>query len=153
MKAIEINGEIKTYPNLPSSWGNIIGGFNNLSNEEAQTFGFYDVTTPAFDDRIQELGDIYFDQENNVFTYPVNDLTISDSLTELKEARISQLKTFYNNKLKETDWYYIREIQRQIEVPQDIEDQRNLLITECQEKETEINNLTTKINVITYEFI
>ena len=38
MKAIEINGEIKTYPNLPSSWENIIGGFNNLSDEEIDTF-------------------------------------------------------------------------------------------------------------------
>ena len=85
MKAIEINGEIKTYPNLPSSWENIIGGFNNLSNEEAQTFGFYDVTTPAFDDRVQELGDIYFDQENN---------------------NVIQYKECDFNEIKDSNYYY-----------------------------------------------
>ena len=31
MKAININGNIKIYNQLPKTWGNIIGGFDTLS--------------------------------------------------------------------------------------------------------------------------
>ena len=40
MYAIDINGEIKTYNELPKSWGNVIGGFNTLSAEQAESYGF-----------------------------------------------------------------------------------------------------------------
>ena len=40
MKAININGQIKLYGRLPKSWGNIIGGFNTLSDEEVKEYGF-----------------------------------------------------------------------------------------------------------------
>ena len=53
MKAIDINGEIKIYSKLPKSWGNIIGGFNTLSDEEAKEYGFYDVVSPDYDNAVQ----------------------------------------------------------------------------------------------------
>ena len=53
MKAIDINGEIKIYSQLPKSWGNIIGGFNTLSDEEAKEYGFYDVVSPDYDNAVQ----------------------------------------------------------------------------------------------------
>ena len=46
MKAIEINGEIKIYNELPQSWGGVMGNFSMLSEEEIKEYGFYDVIIP-----------------------------------------------------------------------------------------------------------
>ena len=43
MKAIQLeNGTIKTYNSTPKNWGNVIGGFNLLSDSDIQSYGFYD---------------------------------------------------------------------------------------------------------------
>ena len=77
MKAININGQIKLYGRLPKSWGNIIGGFNTISDEEAKEYGFYDVVSPDFDNATQNFGDIYFDEDNEVFTYSVENIVFN----------------------------------------------------------------------------
>ena len=55
MKAIEINGEIKTYSSIPNSFNvngkYIAGGGKNLSEEKLKEFGFKDVVTPDVDYR------------------------------------------------------------------------------------------------------
>jgi len=152
MYAININGEIKTYNNLPKSWGKIIGGFNNLSNEEVKEYGFYDVVKPDYNISIEKLGDIYFDSDSSVFTYPVNNRTWDESLSELKEIKIESLKNDTNRMLAETDWYVIRKAERDIDVPQDIQDARNTILSDHNTKESEINALSTKNSVVSYEF-
>ena len=151
MKAVQINGSIKIYSRTPKTWGNVIGGFNLLSDSDLQSYGFYDVVVPEYNSSTQTLGDIEFDSDNSVYTYPVENLTWSETLSELKEARIEDLKTKYNQKLKETDWYIIR-AQEGIAAPQEILDQRSALRTESSTHEAAINALTTKANVQSYEF-
>ena len=153
MKAININGQIKLYGSLPKSWGNIIGGFNTLSDEEAKEYGFYDVVNPDFDNATQNFGDIYFDENNEVFTYSVEDIVFNETLAELKERKIESLKEYTNEKLSETDWYVIRKVERDIDIPQDIQDARNTILSEHNTKESEINALSTKKSVVSYEFI
>jgi len=150
MKAIEINGEIKIYSQLPKSWGNIIGGFNTLSDEEAESYGFYNVVKPEYNRNIKILGDIYFDGNN--FTYPVENITWSETLSELKINKISGLKDYTNELLSETDWYVTRKFERDIDIPQDIQDTRAAILLEHDTKESEINALTTKASVVNYEF-
>jgi len=48
MKAIQINGSIKTYSKLPKTWGTVIGGFDLLSDSDLQSYGFYDVVIPEY---------------------------------------------------------------------------------------------------------
>ena len=151
MKAIQINGSIKTYSKLPKTWGTVIGGFDLLSDSDLQSYGFYDVVIPEYNSNIQTLGDIEFDSNNNVYTYPVVDLTWSETLAELKEAKIASLKQTYRDKLVETDWYIIR-TQEGVAAPQEILDARSTLRTECDTHEAAINALTTKANVQSYEF-
>lgn len=153
MKAIDINGEIKIYSKLPKSWGNIIGGFNTLSDEEAKEYGFYDVVSPDYDNKVQNLGDIYFDSDNEVFTYAVNNRTWDESLSELKLNKIESLRNDTNNKLAETDWYVIRNAERSIDIPQDIQDARAAILSNHDTSESEINALSTKKSVVSYEFI
>ena len=151
MKAIQINGSIKTYSKLPKTWGTVIGVFYLLSDSDLQYYGFYDVVIPEYNSNIQTLGDIEFDSNNNVYTYPVVDLTWSETLAELKEAKIASLKQTYRDKLVETDWYIIR-TQEGVAAPQEILDARATLRTECDTHEAAVNALTTKANVQSYEF-
>ena len=149
MKAIQINGAIKRYTTIPKAWGNTIGGFNLLSSTEWEAAGFYDVVSPSYDSATQYLGDLEWDGDASVFTYPVIDRTWSQTVAELKESKIENLKSIYNRKLSETDWYIIR-AQEGIAAPQEITDARAALRTDCATKEDEINALTTKKAVVSY---
>ncbi len=75
MKAININGTIKTYSSVPKTWGNILG-VQYLNDSSLKELGFYDVVTPATKDS-QELGSIKWDADNEVFTYPIKNKTYS----------------------------------------------------------------------------
>jgi len=149
MKAIQIEGAIKRYTTIPKAWGNVIGGFDKLSSTEWEAAGFYDVVTPSYDSATQYLGDLEWDGDASVFTYPVIDKTWSQTVAELKESKIANLKSLYNRKLAETDWYIIRS-QEGISAPQDVLDARVSLRTDCETKEAEINALSTKKAVVSY---
>jgi len=150
MKAIEINGEIKVYNKLPNSWKGVMGNFSKLSEEEIQEYGFYDLIIPEYNQRTQELGEIYF--ENNKYYYKVLEKTWDETLDELKEMKLNELNYNTKSKLKNTDWYYIRKLDRNIDVPQEVEDSRTTILNNHNEHETAINALTKKENVVKYEF-
>jgi len=149
MKAIQIDGAIKRYTTIPKAWGNVIGGFDLLSSSDWEAAGFYDVVTPDYDSAIQYLGDLEWDADSSTFTYPVINKTWTQTVAELKESKIASLKSIYNRKLSETDWYIIR-AQEGIAAPQDVIDARAALRTECGTKEAEINALTTKAAIASY---
>jgi len=149
MKAIQIDGAIKRYTTIPKAWGNVIGGFDLLSSSDWEEAGFYDVVTPDYDSATQKLGDLEWDADSSTFTYPVINKTWTQTVAELKESKIASLKSIYNRKLSETDWYIIR-AQEGIAAPQDVIDARAALRTECGTKEDEINAKTTKAAVVSY---
>jgi hypothetical protein len=153
MRAININGEIKIFNTLPSTWNgkkHYMGGFASSPVEVLEEEGFYEVVDPQIDQRVEEKGDLYL--EDNKYYYQVIPKTWSESLTKLKEQKIDQLNYFTKAKLEKTDWYYIRKLDRNIDVPQEIENARAIILNDHNDQETEINNLTTKSAVITYEF-
>tara|TARA_R100001463_G_scaffold65177_1_gene118344 strand:+ start:509 stop:967 length:459 start_codon:yes stop_codon:yes gene_type:complete len=152
MKAIEINGTIKVYKKLPNSWKGVMGNFNKLSDEEIKEYGFYNVVTPDYNSKAQKLSDIFWDENNEIFTYTVNDIEFSETVEELKEMQINDLKKKLNLKLQETDWYILRKAERNIDIPLEITAERNNLFAELETKENEINALTTKADIVTYEF-
>jgi len=150
MKAININGEIKTYSQVPSSWNNVIGNFNLLTDDELKEYGFYDLVTPNINTSTHVLGDIYFNDVADVYTYQAQEKTWSKSLEELKTDKIINLKNIYNKKLSETDWYVIRSAEAGTAIPANITTERNTLRTACGTKESEINSLSTKAEVEAY---
>jgi len=152
MKAIDINGNIKIYNQLPKTWGNIIGGFNLLDESEIQKAGFYNLVEPDYTPSIHNLINLHFDSDNNIFTYDVENKTFTETIDELKEAKIEQLKIYTNRELEKTDWYVIRKAERDIVIPQEIQDSRAALLNNYDTKLNEINALTTKASIITYEF-
>jgi hypothetical protein len=152
MKAIEINGQIKQYSKLPSSWGNVLGGFDLLSNDELKTYGFYDVVIPEYDSKIQQLGDLYFDSTSETFTKNISDISWAQTLAELKEQQINSFNFSTQFKLKETDWYIIKNQETGAAIPADITAARQALRDQANAVELEINALTTKKAVMSYDF-
>jgi hypothetical protein len=155
MKAINKNGVIKTYGSAPSQFqGNVkhyAGGFNLLADEEQQAEGLYDVVTPEYNEKTQELGDIYWDTDNGNFTYPVTDITFDDSLEQMKISAILLLKSNLNLKLFETDWYYTRKIDINVPVPETVQTKRDELRGSFSVKENEIIALTEKAEVANFD--
>jgi hypothetical protein len=149
MKAINLNGTIKTYTSVPKFWGNVVGGFNTLSDSDLETYGFYDVVTPSYNSNTQKLGDIKWNVDNGVFTYPIQNKTFAQSLAELKTQKIADLKQIYGYELAKTDWVIIR-AQEGIAAPQSILDARATLRSECATHESSINSKTTKVQVVDY---
>jgi len=147
MIAIQHEGAIKKFSSLPKVWKDENGVHLNITDGAA--YGFYQVVTPSYDSAIQYLGDLEWDGDNNVFTYPVIDRTFPQTVAELKENKIANLKSLYNRKLAETDWYIIRS-QEGTSAPQEVLDAREALRTDCATKEEEINALTTKKAVVSY---
>ncbi len=150
MKAKNYNGTIKTFINLPKSYGNIIGGFDLLSDIELQNYGFYNVVIPDYNSKTQELGSINFDSENNIFTYPVNNKTWPETLAELKTKQINEAKIAAKIELYNTDWYVTRKAEKGTAIPDDIKTQRDNIRTACNNHESAINNLTTKSAIMDY---
>jgi hypothetical protein len=129
-----------------------MGNFSMLSEEEIKGYGFYDVIIPNYDPRIQIKSEIYWDSENEVFTYDISDRELSDTLEELKDIRITELKFVTHTKLTKTDWYVTRKAERDIAIPADIISERESIINLYETNKTNINNLATKKEVVVYEF-
>lgn len=150
MKGLQLeNGTIKTFSRVPKSFGKVVGGFNSLSSSELETYGFYDIVTPATT-ASQELGDIAWDSSNSVFTYPVENRTFSESLAEMKAQKIDNLKSIYGYELAKTDWIVVRDQELGNTTDSAVTSARATLRSECATKETAINNKTTKAQVADY---
>ena len=147
MKAIEINGEIKTFTNLPKQWQDDNGLHLNIKDYSA--LGFKDLVRPDYDSRVQELVNLHL--EGNIYTYNVIDKPIKESLSELKLSKIAELKLMINKKLSLTDWYIIRQADSGEATPQSIKDEREALRTQSNNIEAEINALTTKKSVVLFD--
>lgn len=149
MIAIDLNGTIKTFFRLPKVWSDENGTHLNIT--DGQAFGFYPIVTPSYDSAVEYLGDLEWDADSSAFTYPVISITWTQTVAELKESKIANLKSLYNIKLSKTDWYIVRS-QEGISAPQEVLDAREALRTDCATKEAEINALTTKEAVVSYSF-
>ena len=157
MKATtQTDGTIKTYNSTPKSWGNVIGGFDLLTNGQLQNYGFYNIediktTHSDFDDRIHEKGALSFDADNNVYKYAKTNKEFSQSVAELKTQKINNLEAIYNRELGKTDWIVTKHLELGQSVPQNTLDARAALRTECNNHENSINSKSTKSSIVTYD--
>lgn len=156
MKAVNNNGIITTYPDVPKQFKSSTGYHLNarsMTADELHDAGLFDVIIPEeYDSRIHDLDEIYFDSEASVFKKDLINKTWNETLAELKTKQIDNFKGQINSKLAKTDWYVTRKVERSIDIPQDIQDTRAGLLTQLDTVETEINALTTKKAVVSYDF-
>tara|TARA_B100001939_G_scaffold277706_1_gene246065 strand:- start:122 stop:604 length:483 start_codon:yes stop_codon:yes gene_type:complete len=156
MKAVNNNGIITTFPDVPKQFKSSTGYHLNargMTADELQNAGLFDVIIPEeYDSRIHDLDEIYFDSTASVFKKDLINKTWSETLAELKTKQINNFKSQIGNKLAETDWYIIRNADNGSEIPADITTARADLRTQSNTVETEINALTTKKAVMSYDF-
>ena len=156
MKAVNNNGIITTYPDVPKQFKSSTGFHLNargMTASELTDAGLFDVIIDEnYDSRIHTLGEIYWDSGALVFRKDAEDITWSESLSELKERRINNFKGLIGNKLAATDWYIIRNADNGTEIPADITAARQALRDQSDSVESEINALTTKKKVMQYDF-
>ena len=156
MKAINNNGKITIYQGVPQSFTSSQGvhlNAPNMTEEALKNAGLFDVIiSEEYDERIHDLGEIYWVTEETVFKKDLVDKTWSETLDELKTNRINHFKSLVNDKLQQTDWYIIRNADNSDPVPEEIQTARADLRTQSATVEDEINALTTKKEVILYDF-
>jgi len=156
MKAVNNEGVITFYQSLPNSFRSSTGLHLNVkgwSDSKMKDNGLFDVIIDDnYDERIHDLGEIYWDTGATVFRKDKSNKTFDKSLSELKEQAISNFKSRIGSELAKTDWYIIREMDNGADVPADIVDARIALRELSDTVESEINALTTKAKVITYDF-
>ena len=156
MKAVNNNGIITTYPDVPKQFKSSTGYHLNakgMTASELTDAGLFDVIIDEnYDSRIHTLGEIYWDSGALVFRKDAEDITWSESLSELKEKRINNFKGLIGSKLAATDWYIIRNADNGTEVPTDVAEARQALRDQSDSVESEINALTTKKKVMQYDF-
>jgi hypothetical protein len=156
MKAVNNNGIITTYPDVPKSFRSSTGHHLNaraMSADALRNAGLFDVIIDeSYDSRIHTLGEIYWDTQATVFRKDAEDITWSETLAELKEQAINNFKAQIGNELAKTDWYIIREADNGADVPADVVDARVALRELSETVESEISALTTKKKVKTYDF-
>ena len=89
MVAINIDSKIKTYSEIPKKWGKT-HCYNTLTADVHYEDGFRDVREPSFDPAVEKVNRnkeaIYFNAENDVFTYPV----IAKTPEELEQEKIQK---------------------------------------------------------------
>ena len=156
MKAVNINGIITVYQSVPNVLKTSTGTYLNasaMSDEALLNAGCFDlIIDENYDDRIHNLGEVYWDVENTVFRKDAEDKTWTETVSELKTRRINHFKSIVNSELQKTDWYIVRSVDNGDDVPSIITDERAELRSQSDLCETEINSKTTKKNVMQYDF-
>jgi len=156
MKAINNQGIITIHQSVPHTLQTPTGTIMNapaLSDQELKEKGLFDLIIPNdYDDRIHNLGEIYFDSAAQCFRKDTKNKTWTKTLAELKEQAINNFKNTINSKLQTTDWYIIRNIDNGEDIPGEIQEARQELRNTSDTVEQEINALTSKAKVVTYDY-
>mgnify|MGYP005743800315 FL=1 len=172
MIAIEKSGTIQTFNRLPNEWNDEKGyhiNFRKVSNKE--DYGFYDVVTPEYDKVTQQLSPIFWDADNKVFTYTVNNIDFDATYPELDEEGeetgktisvydkdklkadiIVTVKADANRLLAPTDWYSSRKSELGTAIPDSVLADRKKIRDKVDAIEAEVAALTTVESILKYTY-
>jgi len=176
MKAKTINGQVKIYKSLPSQYtkddGSVILNFRNADSAAHEAEGFFDVIKPSYNPLTQTKGGLYFNEDDSVFTYDVTDIDFSQEvdiigedgeptgetenrykIAEIKESKISEIKSKAGKMLEPTDWQVIRKSERDINIDSDVTTERAGILTEADRLEAEVNAFTSYADVLQYNVV
>lgn len=154
MKARNENGKIRFYDKMPNKYKseflNIAGGFDKLDETVFEQEGFFDILTPEFDHEIQELGEVYFDEVNKVFTYPVTAKDLP-SLEVAKKEKLAELKNAIRELYASIQWYVEMKRMNDEAIPTVLKDKIKTIKTKYELLKIVIMDLTTVVDVIKYQ--
>ena len=153
MYAKEINKKIKTFNVLPSNFNGkkyYLTGFNLLSDDELAEEGFYKVEIPDYDSRVEELKDLKFNKTKSKFIYSVKNRTFSESVSELKEQKLLQLKVRRDILLEPSRNLALEAFETGKELAQEIKDERDAIRKQYDDDVVALNKLTKKLDIVKF---
>ena len=172
MIAIERSGTIQTFNRLPNEWNDDKGyhiNFRKVTNKE--NYGFYDVVIPEYDKVTQNLSQIFWDADNEVFTYTVSNIDFDATYPEvdeegketgktipaydkdkLKADIILKAKSDANILLSPTDWYSSRKSELGTAIPDSVLADRKKIRDKVDAIEAEVAALTTVESILKYTY-
>ena len=153
--AVYEKSRIKFYGVLPKSYhskiANVLGGFDELSNEELAKHGFYPVEEANITDELFEIrGDLYFDETSKTFKYKVVERE-QPSVEYLKKRNIENIETQKASLLEETNDIVLESLELKNDIPSDILSKRTNIRQQAESLKTEINNLNNKRDLLTFD--
>jgi polyhydroxyalkanoate synthesis regulator phasin len=155
MKAKIENNKIKVYRRLPRIFNGITGtypgSFDKQSDEILKQEGFYNVVIPEYDPYIEELGEIYFDEKYEVFTYPVKEKTDLPTLEEAKTGKIHELKNAVRGLYQSIQWYVEMKRTDNEPIPDTVKTKIQNIKTQYENQRNNINSLTNIIDILKYQ--
>jgi len=90
----KINNELKRYSKLPEYYKNWAGNFREQSDETHKQEGFIKMIYPIINNTTHEFGDMFLDEENEVYTFNIKEKIIIP--LDLEEVREQKLNEFNN---------------------------------------------------------
>jgi len=122
--------------------------FNLWSEEELNKIGIYTVqkNITSFNSKTQKQLSSSTVFENNMVVE--SNVVVDRPLDEIKQSLNTDVSNTLANYLSETDWYYIRKLDKDIAIPSAIQTWRNELRNNALSMETAINN-ASNVNEIT----
>ena len=105
MKANNIDGQIRIFYQLPNEWKSFLN-FSKADEATLKEEGFFDLITPEYDPRIQSLGEIYFDEQDEIFTYPV----LNKSKQQIEDETISNINQLAEQAERNVDFTAIKSL-------------------------------------------
>ena len=149
MKAIDINGTIKVFGEVPKTWKNYLN-FRKADVSVWESEGFFDVEIPDYDPDTERLGDLSFDGERKVFVYAIV-LVSLPMLEDAKKRKIADLKEAVSSLYYAIQWYINMKQMENETIPVAVRDKIRLIKTKYEQVRDEINALTNVIDVIKYQ--
>ena len=122
--------------------------FNLWSEEELNKIGIYTVqkNITGFNSKTQKQLSSFTVFKNNMVVE--SNVVVDRPLDEIKQSLNTDVSNTLANYLSETDWYYIRKLDKDIAIPSAIQTWRNELRNNALSMETAINN-ASNVNEIT----
>ena len=121
-----------------------------MSDDELADEGFYKVEIPEYDSRVQELKDLKFNKTKGKFVYSLKNKTFSESVSELKEQKLLQLKIRRDILLEPSRNLALEAFETGKELAQEIKDERDAVRKKYDDDVIALNKLTKKLDIVKF---
>lgn len=107
MKANIVNGKITVFHILPDEWKTFLN-FKKADENLLRQEGFFDLIIPEYNQLTQDIGEIYFDEGNKVFSYEIIEKVID--IEALLNRRLFEFEEFQKRFRREITELFLEEI-------------------------------------------
>jgi hypothetical protein len=151
--ARKYKGKIETFRQKPKILTTDSGSVMGLQNAEENTlaqYGILPVEIPQFNPKTHRLGDVYWDNDNSIFTREIISLNIT--LNDIKSELIQKLKADWKFAEEESRPYLNYMKDSNTPIPQDVENTVSTFFSFLTSTKEEIQAISTLQEALDYEY-